>query len=68
MFRRARTMDELIEDKDFLYHIGQLTGAAEMVSHWMMMQEDQETKDMGHKLQEVVNWFFQRKRAEGERE
>lgn len=61
MFRKARTTEDLMNDKGFPYHIGQLMGAATMAAHWMQLQEDPTTKEMGEKLEEVVNWFFEGK-------
>lgn len=51
-------MDELLVDPEFPYHVGQLTGAAEMAAHWMALQQDGDTQRMGEKLSEAVGWFF----------
>ena len=57
--RKARTMPELLEDKGFPYHVGQLIGSAEMCSWWMMMSgQTEEVQTMGNKLSESVAWFF----------
>lgn len=63
--RRARGMNELLEDSGFPYHVGQLIGAAEMAAFWMQMHPDQDTKDMGTKLSESVNWFFKDSKGRG---
>lgn len=56
--RKARTMEELLGDSGFPYHVGQMIGAAEMAAWWMSLQEDADTQKMGEKLAETVNWFF----------
>lgn len=58
LFRKARPMEELLQDRAFSFHVGQLMGAAEMASHWLKLREDPEAKAMGEKLAEVVGWFF----------
>lgn len=58
MIRRSRTIEELLQDKTFPYHVGQLIGASEMVAHWMTIHGDEDTKQMGYKLAETVGWFF----------
>jgi len=55
---KVRPMEEILRDSGFPYHVGQLTGAAEMAAHWMTLHEDEEVKAMGAKLGEVVRWFF----------
>jgi hypothetical protein len=61
--RRPRPTTEIIEDREYLFHLGQLIGAAEMAAHWFSMQSSEEAVKMGEKLQGVVNWFF----VEGEK-
>jgi hypothetical protein len=56
--RKAKTIEDLLQDKTMPYRVGQLIGAAEMASHWMQMQEDHATQAMGDKLADVVGWFF----------
>jgi hypothetical protein len=56
--RKARTMDELVEDKTFLYHVGQLIGSAEMASHIMQNHVEGDIQRLGDKLAEASGWFF----------
>ena len=56
--RKAKTIDELLHDRSFPYHVGQLIGSAEMASHWMRIHGDELTREMGEKLAESVGWFF----------
>lgn len=64
--RRARRIDELMQDPHFPYHIGQLVGATEMAA-WVLTAPDanEEMKRVGAKLTETVGWFFTDNNAEG---
>jgi hypothetical protein len=64
--RRARTLDDLLDDKAFLFHVGQLIGATQMVSHWMSNHVEGDVKDMGEKLSESSDWFFNKEVKVGE--
>jgi hypothetical protein len=57
--RRSRDLNELLRDPHFPYHVGRLMGAAEMAAHWMITQEDPQTKQMGRRLADIVSWFFE---------
>ena len=59
MKRRARTLEDLLNDRQFPYYVGKLVGATEMVSHWLKLRDDAEAKAVGEKLGEVVGWFFE---------
>jgi hypothetical protein len=56
-FRRARTFDNLLQDPKFPFQVGRLAGATEMTSHWLLLQEDVQAKELGRRLGEVVDWF-----------
>lgn len=58
MKRKARTLEELLNDNGFPYHVGQLMGATEMAAHWLKLRDDADAKAMGEKLSEIVGWFF----------
>lgn len=61
--RRARSLNDVLEDKNFVYQVGKLVGAAEMTSHWLQLQkENEEAQALGAKLHEVVGWFFEPER------
>lgn len=47
-----------MRDPHFHYQVGRLIGAGEMAGHWMSLQKDEQTQEMGKKLQETVGWFF----------
>ena len=49
-------------DPQFVLMIGRLVGAAEMTSWWLTLRDDAESKEVGRRLGDVVDWFF-----EGER-
>ena len=56
--RKARPLDELMQDQSLAYHIGQLQGAVEMVAWQLSLEEDERMKKLGEKLAEVSGWFF----------
>jgi hypothetical protein len=56
--RKAKSIDEMIEDRTFIWHIGQLIGAAEMASHMLSNHPEGDVQRIGDKLGEVVTWFF----------
>jgi hypothetical protein len=39
--------------------IGRLVGASEMTSWWLTLRDDTESKEVGKRLGEVVDWFFE---------
>jgi hypothetical protein len=49
----------MTEDPQFVLMIGRLVGAAEMTSWWMTLRDDTELKEVGRRLGEVVDWFFE---------
>jgi len=51
-------MDELLRDPQLSFHVGRLTGASEMLSHWLTLRDDPEEKAMGERIGKVVDWFF----------
>jgi hypothetical protein len=57
--RRNRSLDELLRDPNFPYHVGRLMGAAEMTSHWLTTREDKDAQQMGYRLSGIVSWFFE---------
>ena len=68
MRSRPRPIEELIRDPAFPYQVGRLSGAAELVAHWLMIHGDEEGKAMGEKLQEVVSFStFRTRRSSGRR-
>jgi hypothetical protein len=62
--RKARTMEELVEDKTFLFHVGQLIGSAEMASHVMQNHMEGDIQRLGDKLAEASGWFFKESRSD----
>jgi hypothetical protein len=52
-------MENLLDDRNFPFQIYRLIGAAEMCSHWMLRQTNEETQAMGQKLADIVNWYFE---------
>lgn len=56
--RKARSLDDLLQDSALAYRIGQLIGAVEMTAWRLSMHEDEEMKDLALKLQQVSDWFF----------
>jgi hypothetical protein len=58
--RKARPLEELLQDQGIAYHIGQLIGAVEMAAWQLSQTEDAKMKSMGEKLAEVSGWFFVR--------
>lgn len=61
MIRRSRSLEDLSHDKDLLFRVGQLTGAAIQHTHFCSLQEDENVKSMGKKLEEQLEWFYERK-------
>jgi len=64
--RKAKTIDEMLEDRGFPYHVGQLIGAAEMASHMLQNHPEGDVQRIGTKLGEVVNWFFKDSGGKGD--
>jgi hypothetical protein len=62
--RRARSLQEMTEDPQFVLMIGRLVGASEMTSWWLTLRDDAESKEVGRRLGEVVDWFFEGDRRE----
>lgn len=56
--RRVKKTEDMLDDPNMPYRVGQLIGACEMASHWMILQEDETTKSMGEKLHGALNWFW----------
>lgn len=56
--RSPRDINKLLEDPQFPFQVGRLMGAAEMTSHWMMIQADEQQREVGRRLAQVVDWFF----------
>jgi hypothetical protein len=56
--KKPRPMEELLRDSAFPYQVGKLVGAASMTAYWMTLREDDESKKMGEKLNEMVGWFY----------
>jgi hypothetical protein len=56
--KKPRPMEELLRDSAFPYQVGKLVGAASMAAYWMTLSEDDESKKMGEKLNEMVGWFY----------
>ena len=62
--RRPRSLQEMTEDPQFVLMIGRLVGASEMTSWWLALREDMESQEVGRRLGEVVDWFFEGERPE----
>ena len=60
--RRPRSLQEMTADPQFVLMIGRLVGAAEMTSWWLTLRDDAESKEVGRRLGEVIDWFFQGER------
>jgi hypothetical protein len=58
MLKRARTPEDLLDDRTYLYHVGQLVGAVVMASHQLKAHGDKDVQNLGEKLGESVEWFF----------
>ena len=58
MNRKPKEIGKLMEDPQFPFMVGRLMGASEMAAHWMMTHSDEEQRNIGHKLLNVVDWFF----------
>lgn len=56
--RRPRSLQEMREDPQFVLMIGRLVGAGEMTAWWLALRDETESKEMGRRLGEVVDWFF----------
>ena len=65
--RRPRLLPEMTTDPQFVLMIGRLVGAAEMTSWWLTLRDDAESKEVGRRLGEVVDWFFEGERPNGPR-
>lgn len=59
--RRSRSLDELLRDPHFPYHVGRLMGATEMTAHWLSTRGEEEQR-MGARLAAIVDWFFEHDR------
>lgn len=58
--RKFRALNELLSDPNFPIRVGRLIGASEMVSHYLLLKEnDPEAKEMGKRLQDINDWFFE---------
>ena len=62
--RRPRALQEMTADPQFVLMIGRLVGAAEMTSWWLTLRDDDESKEVGRRLGDVVDWFFEGDRPE----
>jgi hypothetical protein len=54
----------MTEDPQFVLMIGRLVGASEMTSWWLTLRDDTESKEVGKRLGEVVDWFFEGERPD----
>jgi hypothetical protein len=61
--RKSRSLEELLNDPHFPYHVGRLMGASEMAAYWMAIQEDEQTQEMGKRLAAIVSWFYEGERT-----
>ena len=55
---REHDMSELQSNPHFPFYVGRLVGAAEVTSHWLSLQEDPKSVEMGRRLGMVVGWFL----------
>lgn len=62
--RRPRLLQDMTDDPQFVLMIGRLVGAAEMTSWWLALRQDTESQEVGHRLGDVVDWFFEGERRE----
>jgi hypothetical protein len=56
---KPRSTADLIHDPEFPARSWRLQGASEMVGHWLMLREDEESREMGRRLLSVSGWFMQ---------
>jgi hypothetical protein len=57
--KKPRPVQDLMSDPNALLMIGRTQGAIIMLSHWLGMREDDESKKMGQKMEEITSWFFE---------
>ena len=58
--RKPRPGRELLADPDLLFYVGHLTGASELVAHWLRLRENEEERQMGGRLYAASSWFYER--------
>jgi len=51
-------LSELQSNPHFPFYVGRLVGAAEVTSHWLGLQDDPRSVEMGRRLGTVVAWFL----------
>lgn len=56
--RKKRDLSELQSNPHFQFYVGRLVGAAETTANWLQLQDDPQTKQMGHSLAAVTGWFL----------
>lgn len=56
--KRLRPTDELLEDPALLFQVGRIVGAAEMASHWLGMQPDEQAQAMGARLAASLEFYY----------
>ena len=59
--RRNKSVDlsELQSNPHFPFYVGRLVGAAEVTSHWLLLQDhNAQSQEMGRRLGMVVGWFL----------
>jgi hypothetical protein len=56
--RQPRDMAELMNDPQFFARAWRLIGFSEMISYWLMQQQQPEAIEFGNRLGGVVSWFF----------
>ena len=61
--RKPRPVKELLADPELLFYVGHLTGASEMIAHWLRLRENEEERQMGNRLYAASSWFFDRDSA-----
>lgn len=64
MRRKPKSLEELTDSPELLFHSHHLVGAASVVAHWMSLQEDKQVRAMGERLDEAVSWFYKPEKSD----
>lgn len=52
-------LSEMQTNPHFPFYVGRLVGAAEVTSHWLLLQQSNpQAQEMGRRLGMVVGWFL----------
>jgi hypothetical protein len=58
-WRKARPVEEFVNDKAFGYQLGVMVGAMQMAGHVLTLHEDEKVHEIGKRLYEASSWFFE---------